>query len=288
MTQAAAAVEREFGTPPVLAVSFRQLRQHPGLAFRLLLRRFDVAVAYLMDIEVPLYRDFFLAYLFTLRAGRKALRDPHGREIPVGWREGLQAVGHCVADLIGFPVVYLLARWKARALSRARPRRQPSCLLLRRVAYLRANPWQESQAGGSLAHATGVLTGLKAAGVDVTYIGTTEFPPALRLGLRTWVVPARLRWFRNLLPFLVYGEIFGRRSSALLAAEPPDFVYQRYSLLNYSGAEVAGRLRCPFVLEYNGSEVWIARNWSTPLFFEGLADRIEQANLRAADLTVVV
>ncbi|MBI2563899.1 MAG: glycosyltransferase [candidate division NC10 bacterium] len=73
-----------------------------------------------------------------------------------------------------------------------------------------------------------------------------------------------------------------------LGTPPPDFVYQRYSLLNSSGAEVAGRLGCPFVLEYNGSEVWIARNWSTPLFFEGLADRIEQANLRAADLTVVV
>jgi len=101
-------------------------------------------------------------------------------------------------------------------------------------------------------------------------------------------VPARLRWFRNLLPFLVYSVIFGRRSSTLLAAEPPDFVYQRYSVLNYSGAQVASRLRCPFVLEYNGSEVWIARNWSTPLIFEGLAERIERANLLRADLVVVV
>ena len=182
MTQAAAAVEEEFGTPPALALSFRQLRQQPGLALRLLLRRFDVALAYLLDIEVPLYRDFFLCYLFALRAGRKALRDLQGRELHVGWREGLQALGHCVADLAGCPLIYALARWKAWALSRARPRRQPIRPLLRRVAYLRANPWQESQAGGSLAHATGVLAGLKAAGMEVAYIGTTEFPPALRLG----------------------------------------------------------------------------------------------------------
>jgi glycosyltransferase involved in cell wall biosynthesis len=59
-------------------------------------------------------------------------------------------------------------------------------------------------------------------------------------------------------------------------------------VLNDAGAWLADRLRRPFVLEYNGSEVWIARHWSTPLMFEGLATRIEEANLRRADLIVVV
>jgi glycosyltransferase involved in cell wall biosynthesis len=141
-----------------------------------------------------------------------------------------------------------------------------------------------------VAHSTGVLSGLREAGLKVTYVGTTEFAPAVRLGMQTALVPPRLPWMQNLpdLPFVVYAEIFARRCCSLFAGRPPDFVYQRYSLLNYSGAQVADRLGCPFVLEYNGSEVWVARNWGIPLTLEGLANRIEVANLKRADLIVVV
>jgi glycosyltransferase involved in cell wall biosynthesis len=66
------------------------------------------------------------------------------------------------------------------------------------------------------------------------------------------------------------------------------FVYQRYALYNTSGPELALRLKAPLVLEYNGSEVWIARNWGRPLVYERLARRIEDAVLSAADLVVVV
>jgi glycosyltransferase involved in cell wall biosynthesis/2-polyprenyl-3-methyl-5-hydroxy-6-metoxy-1,4-benzoquinol methylase len=276
------------GSAPLL-LTFRQLRQNPWLTLRLPGRRFDAAFAYLADIEAPLFRDFIIAYLALLRAGRKSLRDIQGRELPIGPREGLVALGRCLRDLAGFPLVYGHARLKARQLSRKRTKssRRPTA---RRVAYLRANPWQESQAGGSVAHTTGVLSGLREAGMEVAYVGTTEFTPANRLEMQTAVVPPRLPWMHNLpdLPFVVYSEVFARRCHSILAARPPDFVYQRYSVLNYSGARVADRLGCPLVLEYNGPEVWVARNWATRLTFEGLADRIEGANLKRADLIVVV
>ncbi len=288
--QAAAQVQGRFGAPPDLVVSFRQLRQHPGLALRVPLRRFDVAFAYLTDIEAPLYRDFILAYLSLMRAGRKALCDIQGRELPVGIRAGGKAALRCLGDLAGFPLIYVYARLKARRLSRGRPHRPFGPPFNRRVAYLRANLWQESLAGGSVAHTAGVLAGLTAAGMEVTYLGTTEFTPARRLGMQVHVVPPRLRWLRNLpdLPFLVYSEIFGRQCRTFLTSHPPDFVYQRYSVLNYSGAQVASRLGCPLVLEYNGSEVWVAQHWSAPLIFEDLADQIERANLHRADLVIVV
>lgn len=291
MAQAATQMEGRFGAPPTLLVSFRQLRQQPGLALRLPWRRFEVGAAVLTDIEAPLYRDFILAYLFVLRAERKMLCDIHGREFSVGAREGFGAVRRCLADLIGLPLIYGYARWKAWQMSR--PRRTPLLRrsLQRRVGYLRANLWQESRAGGSVAHTGGVLAGLTALGMKVTYVGTTQFSPAQRLGVEVHVVsPQQLRWLRNLpdLSFLVYSEIFGRRSRPVFAAHSLDYVYQRYSVLNCSGADVANRLRCPLVLEYNGSEVWVARNWSTPLMFERLADRIERANLMRADLVVVV
>jgi glycosyltransferase involved in cell wall biosynthesis/2-polyprenyl-3-methyl-5-hydroxy-6-metoxy-1,4-benzoquinol methylase len=290
VAQAGARVGEEFGTPPHLLLSFRQLRQNPFLTLRLMLRRFDIALAYLADVDAPLYRDFLMAYLFALRARRKALRDIQGRERNVGAREGLQALGCCLLDLAGFPLAYGYARLKARHLSRQRPRPRRGLSPARRAAYLRANLWQESQAGGSVAHAAGFLAGLAAAGIEVTYVGTTEFAPARRLKMRVCVVLPRLRWLRNLpdLPFLVYSETFARQCHSLLAPDPPDFLYQRYSVLNCSGAQVARRLRCPLILEYNGSEVWVARHWGTPLTFERLADRIERANLRSADLVVVV
>ena len=290
LTQAVADVERAAGTRPTLALSFRQLRQEPRLAFRLPFRRFDVALAYLTDIGAPLYRDFILTYLFLMRAKRKALRDIHGRELQLDAREGLRALGHCLGDLAGLPLVYGFARWRARQLCGRRALWHVKSPPARQFAYLRANLWQDSKAGGSVAHTAGVLAGFKAARFAATYVGTSEFPPAVQLGYRTVVVPPRLRWMRNLpdLPFLVYGEIFVRRCRALFDADPPDFVYQRYSVLNCSGASLAHRLGCPFVMEYNGSEVWIARHWSTPNIFEGLADQIELANLRRADLVVVV
>jgi glycosyltransferase involved in cell wall biosynthesis/2-polyprenyl-3-methyl-5-hydroxy-6-metoxy-1,4-benzoquinol methylase len=290
MAQAATAVQDRFGAPPTLRASYRQLRRQPGLALRLLLRPFDIAVAYLPDTEPPLYRDLILAYLFTLRAPRKALCYGQGHEHPVGPSEGLRAVAHCLAELTGFPLIYGNAWRKARQLSRRRQPHPTDRPLRRRVTYLRANLWQEIRTGGSVAHTAGVLEGLKAAGMAVTYVGTAEFAPANRLGIQTHVVPPHSAWLRNLpdLPFLAYGGRFARECYSYVAAQPPDFIYQRYSLLNYSGAEVAHGVGCPLVLEYNGSEVWIARNWTTPLVFEGLARHVEQANLRRADLVVVV
>jgi len=44
----------------------------------------------------------------------------------------------------------------------------------------------------------------------------------------------------------------------------------------------------PFVLEYNGSEIWMSRNWGSPLQYESLSEKIEFANLEIADLIVVV
>jgi len=44
----------------------------------------------------------------------------------------------------------------------------------------------------------------------------------------------------------------------------------------------------PFILEYNGSEIWMSRHWGRPLKYENLASQIELLNLNAADLIVVV
>ena len=44
----------------------------------------------------------------------------------------------------------------------------------------------------------------------------------------------------------------------------------------------------PFVLEYNGSEIWINRHWGQALRYEQLSSQIELLNLQGADVVVVV
>ena len=74
----------------------------------------------------------------------------------------------------------------------------------------------------------------------------------------------------------------------LFDRSPIAFIYQRYSVNNYAGIKLARSFGVPLVLEYNGSEIWITRNWGRPLKYEALAAEIELLNLRAADLVVVV
>jgi glycosyltransferase involved in cell wall biosynthesis/SAM-dependent methyltransferase len=279
-----------FGVEPTALISFRELRRAPRVALGLPWRQFDAAVAFLPDLRAPLYRDVVALYVALLRARHKSLRDTRGTELPIRTREGIKAFGQCLGDLAGFPLLYGYGRWNARRLSRGRPSAGRRLPLTRRVAYLRANLWQESKAGGSVAHTTGVLSGLRAAGMDVTYVGTADFPPARRLGAEVSIVHPRLRWMRNFpdLPFLAYSDSFARHCCRLFRERPPDFVYQRYSVFNSAGAWTARHLGCPFVLEYNGPEVWVARHWGTRLFFEQLGDRVERANLVSADLVIVV
>ena len=66
------------------------------------------------------------------------------------------------------------------------------------------------------------------------------------------------------------------------------FIYQRNSLGNYAGVALSRRLGVPLVLEYNGSEAWVAKNWGRPLRFHDTAALAEDVNIRHAHLIVTV
>jgi glycosyltransferase involved in cell wall biosynthesis len=65
-------------------------------------------------------------------------------------------------------------------------------------------------------------------------------------------------------------------------------VYERLALGSTAGTMLSRRLRVPLVVEYNGSEIWAARNWGGTRRFEGAALRAEEATLRHAHLVVTV
>jgi glycosyltransferase involved in cell wall biosynthesis len=71
------------------------------------------------------------------------------------------------------------------------------------------------------------------------------------------------------------------------SAKEIDFIYQRYSRFNWTGVLLSAVTGLPLALEYNGSEVWISRQWD-PTGLLWLLKRYELLNLRAADLILVV
>lgn len=66
-----------------------------------------------------------------------------------------------------------------------------------------------------------------------------------------------------------------------------DFIYQRYSRFNWTGVALSLVTGIPLALEYNGSEVWVGRQWD-PIGQLWLLKHFERLNQRAADLIFVV
>lgn len=155
----------------------------------------------------------------------------------------------------------------------------------RRVVFLNTNLWFGVKAGGSIAHVAGVVNGLREHDYEVELatapdpIGVDQSVVVHRLHApRTYALPVESNLYR-----------FGRSvPSQLRDVRQPSFVYQRHAVGSYAGAVLARRFGVPLVLEYNGSEVWVARNWGRPLRYEKLALAAEEASLRHARLVVTI
>jgi glycosyltransferase involved in cell wall biosynthesis len=154
--------------------------------------------------------------------------------------------------------------------------------------YLRTDVSFGVRAGGSVGHIAGVLNELAEAGGSPIMLTTAQVPTVRRgIEVHHVAVPERFWNFREL-PTFVLNTVFFDETLRAIDGRPISFVYQRYSLNNYAGLRLAQRLGVPFVLEYNGSELWMSRHWARPLTYEALASRIELLNVNGADLVVVV
>jgi glycosyltransferase involved in cell wall biosynthesis len=154
--------------------------------------------------------------------------------------------------------------------------------------YLRTDLSFGLSSGGSIGHIAGVLNHLDYFAVQPIFL-TTDMIPTVREDIETrMIMPKGNFWDFNELPGIYFNRVFIEEAEQHLKGRKVSFIYQRYSLNNYSGVELSKRLGMPFVLEYNGSEVWVSRNWGRPLKYEKLSECIELLNLKAADLIVVV
>lgn len=155
--------------------------------------------------------------------------------------------------------------------------------------YLRTDLWFGLPSGGSIGHISGVLNNLdKFGGCEPIFL-TADIVPTIREGIETHIIrPEKRFWDFSELPTFYFNETCLRFARKLLKERQLSFVYQRYSLNNYAGLKLAKEYNVPLVLEYNGSEMWVGRNWGNPLKYEALTAQIEILNMQSADVIVVV
>lgn len=154
--------------------------------------------------------------------------------------------------------------------------------------YLRTDLCFGLVSGGSVGHIAGVLNNLDSF-VKKPIFFTSDFIPTTRDDIEKYIIlPDGRYWDFKEIPSINYNNIFSEKAKGLVDDKKISLIYQRYSLNNFSGVELAQYYQVPFVLEYNGSEVWIAKNWGKPLKYEELSMQIEMLNLNYADLIVVV
>lgn len=154
--------------------------------------------------------------------------------------------------------------------------------------YLRTDFLFGLKSGGSVGHTAGVLNHLSAFTQSPIFI-TTDRLPTIRPEWETHIITSKCAfWDFRELPPLHFNPHFYQKALQVIGDRAPSFIYQRYSINQFSGLKLAKHYQIPFILEYNGSEVWVNRHWGTPLQYEALAEKIELLNLRKADLIVVV
>jgi glycosyltransferase involved in cell wall biosynthesis len=222
-------------------------------------------------------------------APRRYILDRRGRRLVLSALRFVARDLPClVAGLVGSGLVLLRTRRALARLLRA-PRHEPAAAAGRRVAFLRSDLWTGVPAGGSVAHTAGVADGFTRAGARLSFIATSL--PALVDPRRTpvhLVPPTRLYNILREVPYFAHGLRFREAARRALDRSPVDLLYQRFDPSSHAGVALARRYGVPLVLEYNGSEVWIADHWDQPFRWRDLFVDTEEANLRHADLVVVV
>jgi len=165
---------------------------------------------------------------------------------------------------------------------------------IRTLLYLRTDLMtQKVVAGGSVAHTIGVIRALCKKGIAVhaaascmaSHIADAGALPVKSLNLSRFVL--KLPWR---LACLYANVSYYVQTRLLFKDKNIDCIYQRYSFLNCVGVLLSFFKRVPLVLEYNGSEQWIDKQWGPKrvIRFSWLVGCIEWLNLSYAHAIIVV
>ena len=241
----------------------------------------------LQSLPLPL----IVSILIRLMSRNKCeIIDEAGNKASIGFSWIIRLSKDFIRDLFSIP--FLLKRVRSNITSLAHNQNTlqplPDSNLLQSPVYLRTDLFYGLSTGGSICHISGIFNNLNHFTGKPLMISTDAIPliPSDLECLHIYPEKA-FHDFRDL-PKINFNFTFQQQAPGLLTNKNVSFFYQRYSLYNYSGLQLALSRNIPFILEYNGSEIWINKNWSKSLKFEALANKIELLNLNGAHVVVVV
>jgi glycosyltransferase involved in cell wall biosynthesis len=174
----------------------------------------------------------------------------------------------------------LFFRSVVRASRNHKPRSQEASTL-----YIRATLGSATE-GGMRTHVAGFAGGAAALRRRLKFIESGSRP---RDDVSVAIKPSPAFGATRALFELWNNLAFTAKSLQLCGANAGDinFIYQRYSRFNWTGVALSIVTGLPLALEFNGSEVWLSRQWD-PVDQIWLLKRFERLNLHAADLIFVV
>lgn len=274
-----------------MALAFDELKREirTGAVLRRIFRYREVRLV-TSDLDT-LPRPFLTAVVIRLLGyGRCRLIDERGRCVEVTVVELAKLGVRLLAD--SFRGRGLIRRTKAEVkdLLAASVRLSPPTIdLSGHSIYIRADCTPGLVAGGSVAHTAGVVNNLAEFAGSPVFLAPAPIPTVSDAVERHVVrLDDAFRDFSEL-PLFHRNDAILRAARSVLQGRSLAFVYQRYSINNYAGLKLAREWGVPFVLEYNGSETWVRRQWGGERpRYEPLSERIEMLNLLGADLVVVV
>lgn len=177
--------------------------------------------------------------------------------------------------------------WTLLKLQRGEKYPAPKSKEIKKLLYIRGNLWFGVRAGGAFSHVRGIVECFLRQGITVNLVsssrmeGLDEHP-----NLTQTVVPVDT----YILPREISHSNHAKNIVDMMMPSMGDYdaIYQRLSICGLSGLILARSKNIPLIIEYNGSEVWLARNWGMRLFFEKVVAMSEDACLRHADIVVAV
>ena len=218
------------------------------------------------------------------------VEDYIGKKVQINFLSILKSLFGVFLELCQLPFVIFSIKHKVRSLTffKSNPSVMSSLDSMESFLYLKTDLWFTTQAGGSVTHMAGVVNGLILEGLRPV-VFSTAFNPLLSKNIQTRsILPDKYFWNFCDIPALRFSQKICDDVKRSLNNERPSFIYQRYSLYNYAAAQLSRELSVPLVTEYNGSELWISKNWGISPRYSSLAKEIELLNLNLSDLVVVV
>lgn len=155
------------------------------------------------------------------------------------------------------------------------------------IAYIRSDFWLHAQSSnGAMAHTIGVVNALKKLCKEVIVYSICKITYLAEDIEQNVCAPKGCAVGISELQEVEYSHYLAKKLYPHMRANKPSFIYQRYGRNNYTGVLLAKWLNIPCVMEYNGSELWMADHWGGTIRYRKLTEEIELAVFNAADLIV--